>query len=386
MSLPSDVPVPTVWPDLGDAEGRVLLELLLRGSQSRVELAHRVGLSRASLTRIARELVEYGLVSEGEAQLRLTRGRPPEMLNLRPESAHFIGVKLTGESLYMVLTDLSGRVVNEITAPLPSRAVEDVVALIGRVCRVLIDGVRLPAAIGIGLAGDVAVHDGVSIVKRSTFLGWDGVPLAQLVERATGLRATVSNDVHALAGAHHWFGGVGQHKSIVVYGIGAGIGSGVVIDDELVAGAHGRGGRVGHTRVGGQGITCSNGHHDCIHSFVSMPAIEQNAGLGIGEYAEAVRRAHDGDEIALRAFQLAAFALGATIADAVNVVDPEVVSVMGEGLEMLDLAPDELRRALEEYLEQAEASQIRIERPGFHFDLYARGAAVAAMRSLLLRP
>jgi len=386
MSLPTDVPVPAVWPDLGDAEGRVLLELLLRGSQSRVELAHRVGLSRASLTRIARELVEYGLVSEGEAQLRLTRGRPPEMLNLRPESAHFVGVKLTGEALYMVLTDLSGRVVNEITAPLPSRGVDEVVALIGRVCAVLTDGVRLPAAIGIGLAGDVALIDGRAIVERSTFLGWDGIALAELVEKATGLRATVSNDVHALAGAHHWFGGLGQHRSIVVYGIGAGIGSGIVIDDELVAGAHGRGGRVGHTRIGGSGRICGNRHLDCIHSFVSMPAIEHNAGVAHGEYAEAVRRAHAGDETALKAFQMAAFALGATIADAVNVVDPEIVSVMGEGLDMLDLAPDELRRALQEYLEQADPSHIRIERPGFDFDLYARGAAVAAMRSLLLRP
>lgn len=371
------------WPELGNAEGRVLLELLLHGSQSRVRLAERVGLSRTSLTRIARDLVDYGLITEGEAQLRQTRGRPPEVLHLRPEAAHFVGAKLTGDTLYLVLTDLSARVVNEISVPLPNREVEDVVALLARVTTRLTEDVQLTAAIGVGLAGDVAVREGRSILERSNFLGWDGVPLAELVESATGLHTTVSNDVHALAAAHHWFGGLAQHRSLVVYGLGAGIGSGVVIDDELVTGAHGRSGRIGHTRIGGNGRRCDNGHVDCVHSFVTMPAIESNAGVGPGEYPEAVRRAHAGDERALEAFRLAAYALGAVIAEAVNTIDPEVVSVMGEGLDMLDVAPEELRRALGEYLEQVDAAAVRVERPGFHFDLYARGAAVSAMRQLL---
>lgn len=385
MTTPLEHSAPDSWPELGDAEGRVLLELLLHGSQSRVRLAERVGLSRASLTRIARDLVGYGLVIEGELELRPTRGRPPETLHLRPEAAHFVGAKLTGDSLYVVLTDLSARVINEISAPLPNREVADVVALLARVTAVLTADVRLTAAIGVGLAGDVGMRDGRPVLERSNFLGWDGVPLTELVERATGLTTTVSNDVHALTAAHHWFGGLGSHRSLVVYGLGAGIGSGLVIEDELVAGAHGRAGRVGHTRVGGRGRLCDNGHEDCVHSFVTMPAIELNAGVEPGEYAEAVRRAHAGDEVAREAFRAAAYALGAIIADSVNTVDPEVVSVMGEGLDMLDIAPEEVRRALSEYIEQADPAEVRIERPGFNFDLYARGAAVAAMRQLLSR-
>lgn len=371
------------WPALGDAEGRVLLELLLHGGQSRVRLAERVGLSRASLTRIARELLDLGLVSEGDTVPSLTRGRPPETLHLRPEAAHFVGAKLTGDALYVVLTDLSARVVDEASAPLPGRDIEDVVALLARITERITSGVRLPAAIGVGVAGDVRRDDGRAILERSNFLGWDGVPLAELVHAATGMRATVTNDVHALTAAHHWFGGLAQHRSLVVYGLGAGIGSGVVIDDELMEGAHGRSGRVGHTRIGGEGRRCDNGHLDCVHSFVTMPAIEHNAGVAPGRYADAVARAHAGDARALEAFRRAAYALGAAIADSVNAFDPELVSVMGEGLDMLDLAPEEVPRALAEYLEQLDPATVRIERPGFHFDLYARGAAVAAMRDLL---
>ena len=163
-------------------------------------------------------------------------------------------------------------------------------------------------------------------------------------------------------------------------GIGAGIGSGIVIDDELMEGTHGRAGRIGHSRVGGAGRECDNGHTDCVHSFVTMPSIEFNAGL---EYARAVREARAGDPGARAAFEQAAYALGAVVAESVNSFDPELLSVMGEGLDMLDLAPESFERGIAEYLEQVDPTTLRIERPPFDFGLYARGAAVAAMRELL---
>ena len=51
------------WPDLHDAQRDVLLEVLINGSASRAELARRTGLSRTSLTRLARDLVELGFLT-----------------------------------------------------------------------------------------------------------------------------------------------------------------------------------------------------------------------------------------------------------------------------------------------------------------------------------
>lgn len=372
------------WPDLADAERAVLLELLVHGARSRIRLAERVGLSRASLTRIARELVDLGLVVEGEVEQKGSRGRPGERLYLRPEAAHFLGIKLTGDTLYAVVTDLSARVVHTEAHALEARDVDYVVRLIGDVSRDLLSDRALPSAIGVGLAGDVLRSGDSPVVERSAFLGWNGqTPLGALVTAETGIPTTVTNDVHALTAAHHWFGSGVGHDSIVVYGIGAGIGSGVVIDDELMEGAHGRAGRIGHSRVQGSGRACDNGHTDCVHSFVTMPAIEFNAGLQPGEYPLAVERAQSGDALAVAAFESAAYALGAVVAESVNSFDPDLLSIMGEGLDMLDLAPERFTEALAEYLEQVDPASIRIERPPFDFGLYARGAAVAAMRELL---
>lgn len=374
------------WPELHEAQRRVLLEVLIHGAQSRIELAAKVGLSRASLTRLARELVDAGLVLEGEAQASGARGRPREMLHLRPESAHFAGVKLTGDALYAVVTDLSATVVDRRELPLGSRDVGAVVELIASVTGDMLAGRARPAAIGVCLAGDVARRGDELVVERSAFLGWDAVPLTRLVGEATGLPSTVRNDVQALTGAEHWFGAGVGHRSLVVYGLGAGIGSGLVVRDDVVDGAHGRPGRVGHARMPrdhGTGRVCELGHDDCVHSFVTIPAIEHNAGVPAGEYARAIDAAHAGDDRALAAFRSAAFALGLVIAEAVDAIDPEKVLVMGEGVDMMALAPDELRRALADHLEQVDPGAVRIERPPFDFSNYARGAAVAAMRDLL---
>jgi predicted NBD/HSP70 family sugar kinase len=376
-------PVRPRWPELSETQRHVLLQLLLSGEQPRIRLAERVGLSRASLTRIARELVDMGLAAEGATLQLPGRGRPAELLHLRSDASHFVGVKLTGDALYAVLTDLAGTIVGERDERLPSREVGAVVPLIAEVADALFSEVAMPGAIGIGLAGDMHARGGTTFVEGSHFLGWDGVPLADLVADATGLPVTTVNDVHALAAAHHWFGSGADHSSIVVYGVGAGIGSGVVVDGELREGSHGRSGRVGHLRIGGVGRRCANGHVDCVHSFVTMPAIEHNSGVGPDGYPRAVELARAGEERAADAFAQAARALGAVVAEAVNAHDPGLVSLMGEGLDMLELAPDRFDEGLAEFLEQVDPAAVMIDRPAFAFSLYARGAAVAAERQLL---
>ena len=369
-----------VWPQLHDAQRAVLREVVIHGSQPRVELARKVGLSRTSLTRLAREMVDFGFLLEGESQRTPGRGRPRELLHLRPEAAYFLGIKLTGDHLYAVVTDLAATVVDERTEPLDSTAVEDVADLIAAVAAQMLARRPLAAAVGVCLAGSVHEREGAQYVEHSTFLGWESAPLPSLLAERIALPVTVTNDVVALTGAHHWFGsGVGA-SSLVVFGLGAGIGSGVVALDEVVRGAHGRAGRVGHARLDEHGMPCELGHTTCVHSFVTMSAIAHNAGE---PYPAALESAQRGEPHALRAFSLAARALGIVIAEAVNAVDPEKVLVTGEGVDMMAIAPGAVRDGMLEYLEQVEVDSVVVERPAFSFAHYARGAAIAAMRDLV---
>jgi predicted NBD/HSP70 family sugar kinase len=242
-------------------------------------------------------------------------------------------------------------------------------------------GHPLPAAVGICLGGTVVDQGGVSVVERGSFLHWDHVPIAAMVQERLRIPASVMNDVTALTVGHHWFGaGVGQ-DSLLVYGVGAGIGAGIVMHNRVVTGAHGISGHVGHERVGGRGVTCGRGHTDCVHSFVSIPAITQNAEAN--SYEEALERADRGVSVALRAFRSAAHALGVTVAEAVNIIDPGRVIVTGEGLDMLRIAEPSFHEGVVDHLEQRDAETVEIVFPAFDFTHYARGAAIAAMSALL---
>jgi len=372
----------TSWPVLHEGLRRVLRELIIHGGQSRVDMARKLDVSRANLSRLTRELLDLGLVSEGAAQHSQGRGRPAELLHLEPGAAHFVGVKLTGDHLYAVLTDLAAQVIDERTERLVSREPADVADQIARAADELFAGRSLPAAVGVCLAGNVLERDGVRLVEQSHFLGWESAALAGLLEERMPHRVSIANDVVALTAAHHWFGAGVGHASLVVYGLGAGIGSGIVIFDEVMTGANGRAGHIGHARLQAAGRICELGHADCVHSFVTMGSIAHNAGTG-DDYFAALDAARAGEPAAVRAFALAARALGIVIADAVNSIDPEKVLVTGEGIDMMELAPDDLSAGLVDHLEQVDPSDVVIERPPFTFSHYARGAAISAMRDLI---
>jgi hypothetical protein len=186
-----------------------------------VRLAERMGLSRTSLTRIARGLIDAGLVTEGEIHNSGSRGRPTESLDLQPDAAQFLGLKLTGDSAYLVCTNLAATVIAEATAPLPSKDFDEVVEFLTRFIAEFVGGGLRPVALGVAVAGDVVSRGGIVLLQRSNFLGWHDVPLAARLFEATGLPVTIANDVQALAGAHHWFGGLQKHRSLIVYGLGA---------------------------------------------------------------------------------------------------------------------------------------------------------------------
>ncbi|MFG1923094.1 ROK family protein [Cryptosporangium sp. NPDC048952] len=374
------------WPKLSEAQRAVLLEVLIHGSRSRADLSRRLGLSRTSLSRLSRELVDLGIVAEGEIRPVAGRGRPSEMLLIRPEAAAFVGIKLTGDALYLAVTDLHATVVHQQEQAIESREVADVVAQIGAAVEALRADFPALAAVGVCLAGDVAGAGDVSgsgdreLIVGSHFLGWDQVPLSDLVREATGLPAVASNDVQSLTAAHHWFGaGVGL-RSFAVIGLGMGIAAGIVVNGTIIKGSRGHPGKVGHLPVTAEGPSCDRGHVGCVSAYATAPAIIRNAEAD--SYADAVRKARVGDRVAQNAFTSAGEALGAAIAAIVNLVDPEKVVVTGEGLPVLELAEAATTRGMRDRLDPA-AEPVPITRHEFDFGAYAWAAAITAIRHVV---
>ena len=370
------------WPDLHEAQRNILVDLLVHGTRSRAGLARRTGLSRATVTRLTRRLIDLGLVSEGDTKPLVGRGRPLEMLVLRPEAAHFVGFKLTGDVAYVALTDLSASVLHTEEHPIVSRDVDSVVGLMASVVKRLSAEFFRVSAVGVCLAGDVQFSNGRALIVESEFLGWDEVPLVELVEHATGLPTSIANDVQSLTAAHHWFGaGVGL-RSMALIGFGAGIGCGLVIADSLVEGARGHTGRIGHISVDNTGPLCDKGHRGCVASYVTTTSIVANSGIANATYEQVVELARAGDANCTAAFHLAGRALGVAIAFIINLLDVEAVIVTGEGLAVREIAGNTIHETILERRDPAGVS-VPVEYPLFHFVDYARAAAIGAVRLIV---
>ena len=374
------------WPHLAGGTRAVLTRILLHGAMPRAEAAKHLGLSKASLSRITKDLIGRGLLVEGATELRAATGRPSEMLHLGADSRHFLGIKLTGDHVYAVVTTLQAEVVAVRQEPLRATELTSVVEQIGEFADEWRTAYPNLTAVGVCLAGAIDRRGPDPIVRNSTYLGWREASLARLVADRTGLPTAIDNDVQALTVAEHWFGaGVGL-MSMVLLTVGVGVGCGIVINGELVAGAHGIPGQVGHLVVDPAGPQCI-GHRGCVGTYLVNDAIVRAAGgeaADPGAYGLALAQARAGDVRAVQAFRDAGRALGVLIGTVANLVDPERIILTGDGLPLYEIAQDVITEVMRATYAQDPENLVLDVQP-FDFLEWARGGAALAIRSLLSR-
>ncbi|MBF4601773.1 ROK family transcriptional regulator [Frigoribacterium sp. VKM Ac-1396] len=375
------------WAPLAGSAQAVVLEILVHGPRPRTQLAERLGLSGPSLTRITKPLLESGLLVERAAQAASGSGRPAIPLDLDPDAHHFVGVKLTHDRLFVVVTDQRGEVLSERDERLPDPSPDAVVAQIARVVSSARDRDDRIRALGVTVGGQVVDR---AVVRHAPFLGWDDVPLAERVTAATGLPTWVENDVRALTQAELWFGEGRGRRSFALVTIGAGVGLGLVAAGEVLGGAHSSAGSIGHQRVVVPAVapsvaplpTCDLGHHDCAGAFVTVSAVEAAAARALGRpvgYDDLLDLAADGHEEARVVVDAAADVLGQLIAGVLNVLDPEAVLLSGEGVRLATIAAAAVDRAIASSTHRSTpAPRLVVQR--FRFDEWARGAAAVAIQ------
>jgi predicted NBD/HSP70 family sugar kinase len=319
-------------------------------------------------------------------------GRPATPLAVRPDRAHFVGVKVTGDELIGVLTDLTARPLATGRTDLRAHDVVTVVADLARlVARLRADGTGSGGggvhSVGVTLAGDVDARGGT--VRYSPFLDWRHVPLAALVGAATGTPVLVENDVRALTVAEQWFGaGVGL-SSFALVTVGAGIGCGLSVGGRVVSGAYGVSGELGHLALGGTDRVCTCGNTGCVEAVASSRAITEQAREAAGDpelsMPGAVRLAYAGHREVRAVFARAGHAMGLALAAVANLVGPQRIVISGEGVSSYDLYEEEIRQTFAARAFGAAAECDLLVRP-LPFEEWARGGAAVAVQHLLAPP
>lgn len=309
-------------------------------------------------------------------------GRPTRLLAVVAGSATVAGIKLTADRLYAVLTDPLGQVLVGDSLPLRQTDAGSVTSLIASVVARLAErSGRRPDAIGISLGAAVV---GRRTVVVATFLGWRDVPLADMVTKAAGLPCVVANDVRAFAYAEAWFGTGRGKDPFALVTLGAGIGCGVVVGGQVVSGAKGAAGSVGHLPVVPSGPSCEIGHPGCARALASTAGVIRAAAelLECGEadlslerlLSPGLRQDVGVDDILRRA----ALAAGRIVGTLIAYVDPELVVVSGEGVAVVEAYRETFDKEVNDLRHWA-ASPVPVLLRPFEFDEWARGAAALAL-------
>jgi predicted NBD/HSP70 family sugar kinase len=366
----------------------IFAEILKRGPLARVDIARRIGLSQAAVTKAVTPLIRNGLVSPGEQSPSLSAGRPTQPLKVNEAAQLSIGVTIRVDEIFGVVTTMRAKIVHTVYRPLASTSVHAVVEGVAELVATL--EARLGEAsstvlgIGVALSGDVDRVNG--IVRNSPRLNWREVDLGSLLAERLGRPVLLENDVHALTIAEELFGIGVDAESFAIVTIGAGIGCGLFVNGDVVDGAFGVAGEIGHLPLAHNEILCSCGNRGCVETVASSSAIANAVRHLTGDpllsMREAVQLARAGNSGAIRAFEQAADLIGTALATIANLVGPEVIIVAGESVTEYDLYEQSLRESFGQHV-FASAAACTIVTRAHTFEDWARGAAASVIRAAI---
>lgn len=314
------------------------------GPSSQADLARRSGLSPASVSGILQPLIESRiLVEEGKSTAGL--GRRASILAFNPRANITAGVSIDLEEVEVALVDLSGRVLDQTSAPYPRYTEPNEVVTLAAECLLKLEtrnSLERDSIAGIGVAIPGLINASTGLVQVASNLGWMNVQLRDLFEQRLGAPVRVEHLGRAKARAEAIWGKGKGHRNFVCLEIGSGIGAGIVAHGRILRGAGGIGGEVGHMPIDPAGPACACGFKGCWEAFCSGPAIRRNMARKLAEEGSAVSALNplstlrdlnaaynQGDALAVAVIEESAAYFVRGLAGVIWTFDPEFVLLTG---------------------------------------------------------
>jgi len=316
-----------------------------------------------------------------------------------------LGIDIGGTTTSFGVVEGDGRILTRET--IPTRPDEDASTLVSRIRGRFrdffspLEDSRELKGIGIG-APNANYYTGV--VTNPPNLGWEpSVNLAGLFREAFGLPVAITNDANAAAIGEMEFGGAAGMRHFMVITLGTGVGSGIVVNGEVLYGADGFAGEIGHTVVDPDGRECACGKRGCLETYASAPGLCRTVMCLLADRTEdsvlrerspreltarnVFEAAKQGDTLALEAFHRTGRILGMKLADAVAITSPEAIFLFGGLAAAGELIFQPTRLSMEAHLLKVFRGKVRLMPSGLpESDAAILGAAALVMRELKTYP
>ena len=374
----------------------ILNTIKTHGAIPRAEIARLTGLSPATVSGIAAELIQENLVFEKETG-DSSGGRRPIRLAINPHGGCVVGIKVMEDHAIGALTDLEATPLGKQSYPLTDTSPEGVAQALSELISELLRTSDNPTpnlmGVGVGLAG--IVDSGQGVVRQSPFFGWNDVPLRELIQNKVNVPVYVDNDVNTLAFAEKWFGAGRGIDDFLVVTFGRGIGLGIVVNGQFHHGTRGSAGEIGHTVIQPGGELCACGKRGCLEMYASEPAMLRQAAeayqqrklSSLPKTPEAmIALANHGEKAVQEIFARAGQLLGQSIANLINIFNPQRILINGEGVRAGDWLFNPMRAAIDEHTMPSLRQDVSILVEPLGDDAWARGAASLVLHELFESP
>src|SRR5215217_7507331 len=271
-----------------------------------------------------------------------------------------VGVDVGATKIAAGVVSPEGKVLGRVRYP-TARTPEKLLSGIVRAVSEVRDGFEV-GGVCVAVPGLLLSQESI-VVYSPNLHAIEGIRLKDELEPQIQLPLTIENDNSAAAWGEFRFGAGRGANHLVFVGLGTGIGGGIVIHGQLLRGAQGAGGELGHVTIQAAGPRCACGNRGCLEALASGSAIGRRArqvasekpASALGRLAaqrkvlgeDVTRLAREGDEAALSVLEEAGRWLGIGLAGFVNVFNPGVVALGGGAMQagelILESAREEVR-------------------------------------------
>lgn len=379
------------------------------GSRSRARIAAETGLNKATVSSLVAELVDRGLLREGQAEAGAL-GRPGQLVELDGSGVCGVGAEINVDYLAVTALDLSGDTVTERRVPLdvahldPSTTLDQLAELIREaVAAVVARGGQIA---GVTLAVPGLIQSATGLLKLAPNLGWAEVPvvdemLTRLGSPAYPVRVDNEANLGALAAYSEMKAAADSDadpvQDLVLLTGAVGVGGGMVTGGHLLRGGHGFSGEVGHMPVAPAGGICGCGRTGCWETVVGLTALLNKAtdsddpvrdpSLDVEQrLAEITRRAEAGDTRTLRALADVGTWLGIGGAILVNILNPDVLVLGGYFAVLGPWLTEPLESAISDRVIAPDGGGCRVVQSELGFTAAVRGGAQISLDQVFLDP
>ncbi|MBC1935838.1 ROK family transcriptional regulator [Listeria grandensis] len=366
-------------------ERAVLSVILNEGPLSRAQLSEKIGLNKASVSAIVKTLIDQQLIKEvGIGESTIQGGRKPIMLELNKAAGFAISVDIGHDYIDTMVHYLDGSTLKRKL--LPFRVVEKATITADLVTILQEITAQLPES-PFGIVGmTIAIHGIIhnNAIDFTPVYDFSDFPLAEELGKHLDYPIFLENEANLLALSEHAKNSA--FSNLVCISIHAGVGAGIIMNDQLYTGENGLSGEIGHMIVQVNGNPCTCGGNGCLQTYSSekvlLDTYRELSGNKEAIIPDVYRAYAKNDALATKLINNMIDYLTIAVHNIITLYNPRVIAIHSEISRLLPEFPEKIKHKLPHLT----SANIQMKHASLGEEAILFGAAVVTIANFLEVP